>query len=179
MLEEVQRLKAVTQSLLLLSQADTGQLQLRMEPFDLSAALEEMLEDMRALAPGLRIEGEIAAGVIVRGDASLLPQVLQNLTSNAVKYTPEGGAIVCRLTTDDARVRLSITNTCDGASAPDPNRVFHRFYRGDPSRARQTEGVGLGLSLAREIARAHGGELALEDARDNQVAFTLSLPRAR
>ncbi|MCX7011381.1 MAG: ATP-binding protein [Candidatus Sumerlaeota bacterium] len=178
LLEEVQRLKAVTQKLLLLSQVDTGQLHLKMESFDLSAALEEMQEDMRAMAPGLRIEGEVPPGVNVLGDASLLPQVLQNLTSNAIKYTPESGTVVCRLMTDDAKARLSISNSCDGASAPDPNRVFHRFYRGDPSRARRTEGVGLGLSLAREIARAHGGELVLEEARSDQITFTLSLPLA-
>lgn len=176
LLDEVQRLKAVTQKLLLLSQADTGQLNLKLEPFDLSAALKEMQEDMRALAPGLRIEGDIPPGVRVVGDPTLLQQVLLNLATNAIKYTPDGGTVISRLTQDGATVRFSISNSYDGTAPLDTDRVFSRFYRGDPSRNRKTEGVGLGLSLAREIARAHRGDLAIEGPRDGWVTFTLTIP---
>lgn len=178
LLDEVQRLKAITQKLLLLSQADTGQLNLKMAPFDLSAALKEMLEDMRALAPGLRIEGDIPPDARVVGDPILLQQVLLNLTTNAIKYTPDGGTVISRLSRDGATIRFSISNSYDGAAPLDPERVFSRFYRGDPSRNRKTEGVGLGLSLAREIARAHRGDLAVEGPRDGWVTFTLTMPGA-
>ena len=178
LLDEVQRLKAIIQKLLLFSMADTGQLKLNLETFDLSAALDEIEDDMRLVAPGLVIEKAIEPGVRVMADAVLLPQALQNLASNAIKYTPNGGTVALRLDKEAAQVRFVISNTWEGTPPIDPKRVFNRFYRGDESHNRGRDGVGLGLSLSREIARAHQGDLAMGDPCDGRITFTMTLPAA-
>ncbi len=176
LLEEVQRLKSIMRKLLLLSLADSGQLKLTFEPLDLSSILESVYEDTQILAPQLSVQRDIASGVWVNADRDLLRQVVQNLTGNAIKYNRKGGTIHFRLRSDGQAVRLSIANTGKGIPATERERIFDRFYRADPSRNRKVEGVGLGLSLAREIARAHHGDLQLDDTRDGIVAFTLTLP---
>ncbi len=178
LLEEVQRLKAVNRKLLLLSLADSGQLKPHLEPLDLTTALEEAVEDTQILAPGITIEQEIEAGVWVAADKDLLRQVLQNLTSNAIKYNHPKGLIRFMLRRAGNQVRLTVANTGSGIPREDRDKVFERFYRADKARNRAVDGTGLGLSLSREIARAHRGDLVLENTREGTAAFTLVLPAA-
>ena len=178
LLDEIQRLKSITQKLLLLSQADAGQLKPDRQPLDLSDAVAEVCEDAAVLGPHLRLERDIAPGLHVAADHDLLGQVLQNLTTNAIKYNRDGGCIRIELTADSARATLRIHNTGPGISESDRARVFERFYRGTPARNQPVAGAGLGLSLAREIARAHGGELALDNSTTGLTTFTLTLPLA-
>ncbi|MGV8080915.1 MAG: sensor histidine kinase [Syntrophales bacterium] len=177
LIEEVQRLKAIVQKLLILAHADAGQLALNLEPFDVSAVIESAVEDVGAVAPHLRLEQEIAPHVTVQADPDLFRQVVQNLTSNAVKYNREGGLIRFRLEERRDRVIFTISNT--GAPIPEADRekIFHRFHRVDKSRSGAVPGSGLGLSLAREIVHAHGGSLRLDDDSSGLVSFTLTLPR--
>lgn len=175
LLEEVQRLKSIIRKLLLLSLADSGQLKLTLEPMDLSVALESVFEDTQILAPNLSVEQDIAPGVWVQADRDLLRQVVQNLTANAVKYNRRDGKIFFRLRADGQAVRLTIANTGKSIPPSERGRIFDRFYRADPSRNRKIEGVGLGLSLAREIARAHQGDLVLDETKEGIVSFTLIL----
>lgn len=176
LLEEVQRLKTIIRKLLLLSLADAGQLQLTTRPLDLSAAAVELREDTEVLAPKLTVESDIAPDIWVEADQELLGQVLQNLASNAIKYNRPGGSIKYQLQRKDNTARLTVTNTGPGVPPEDLHKVFQRFYRADKARDRAVDGVGLGLSLAREIARAHGGELALVSSRNDLTTFMLSLP---
>ena len=175
LLEEVQRLKAIVQKLLILARADAGRLNLQLEPVDLSAMIESAAEDAGVMAPHLRVERRIAAGVVVKADPDLMGQVIRNLTSNAVKYSPENGLVRFSLSVRDRRALFTISNT--GAPIPekDRDRIFDRFYRVDPSRSKAVHGSGLGLSLAREIVHAHGGDLRLDPASGDMVSFTLSL----
>ncbi len=175
LLEEVQRLKSIIRKLLLLSLADSGQLKLTLEPLDLSAALESVYEDTQILAPALTVERDIDPGVWVQADRDLLRQVVQNLTGNAVKYTQRNGKILFRLRPNGQAIHLTIANTGKSIPPSERGRIFDRFYRADPSRNRKIEGVGLGLSLAREIARAHQGDLVLDDTQEGIVSFTLIL----
>ncbi len=176
LLEEVQRLKSIIRKLLLLSLADSGQLRLHLEPLNLSEALESVYEDTQIIAPHLNVKRDLAARVWVMADRDLLRQIVQNLTSNAIKYNRKEGKIEFYLRSDGSMVRFTIANSGKGIPKEERAKVFERFYRGDPSRNRRVEGVGLGLSLAREIARAHHGDLELENTAAGVVAFTLTLP---
>ena len=176
LLEEVHRLKAIVQKLLLLSLADSGRLELHREPTDLTALLTNVIEDSTALAPTLTIERNLAAGITVEADAVLLEQALQNLAGNAIKYNREGGRIHFALRVESGVALVEVGNTGSGIAAEDQTRVFERFFRGDRVRNRQSAGVGLGLSLSREILRAHGGDLKLGSSSDDWTLFVASLP---
>jgi len=181
LLEEVQRLKSIVQKLLVLATADAGQITLHRDAVDLTAMLRDMVEDMEILAPNLDIQSKIQEGVIGSADGDLLRQAVQNLAMNAVKHTPEGGKIRVFLQQDKGLIRFTVQNSGDIAPG-DRARVFERFFRVDASRTRDengnggSEGTGLGLSLAREIARAHGGDVTIDDTTAGVVSFTLHVP---
>ena len=175
-LDEVRRLATVSRKLLLLSQADAGRLRLQLAPFPLSEALDELLEDARLLAPALGITGDIAPDLIVPADANMLRQVLYNLISNALKYNIERGWIRIAAAKVADRIEIRVANSSSGISFADRDRIFERFYRADPARGREVEGFGLGLSVSREIARAHGGDLLLQAAPEHEARFVLTIP---
>ncbi len=176
LLDEVHRLGAIVRKLLLLSLADAGQLSLYLVDVDMSELLFQMLEDMEMLAPDLTIETNIAKGLKVKGDRDLLMQVLQNLISNAIKYNLADGWIKVDAKQNNKTLKITIVNASEGIKDGDRALIFDRFHRGDPSRNRKIEGIGLGLSLAREIVRAHHGELMLDSASEGETSFTVSLP---
>lgn len=176
LLEEVQRLKGIVRKLLLLAQSDSGQLRLSLEPVCLTEELENLLEDIPLLGPGLALKKSLAPDVRVMADPDLLRQVLQNLFSNAIKYNREGGMIDCSLSQDGSGAALTLSNTTSADAQVDRDRLFDRFYRGDLSRNRKVDGTGLGLSLAREISRAHGGDLTADTSQPGWITFRLTLP---
>jgi len=182
LLDEVQRLRSIVRKLLLLAQADAGRLggeAVVFEVIDWSGRVSELVEDTRELAPHLAVSADVASGVEVRGDRDLLVQLLQNLAGNAVKFNRgDPGAIDFELREQEGRAVLRIANTGPPLTAEEKERIFERFYRGDPSHNRRVDGVGLGLSLAREIALAHGGELRVDTERPGWVRFTLELALA-
>jgi len=178
LLEEVRRLKLIIRKLLLLSLADAGQLEPNPRRLNLSGMVAALGEDVGVLGPALTVETTVAPDLWVNGDAELLEQVLQNLGSNAVKYNRPGGTVQVRLARHGSQAELTVSNTGPGIPPEDRERVFERFYRADKARGRQVEGVGLGLSLAREIARAHHGDLLLAEARAGLTTFKLVLPLA-
>lgn len=172
----MQRLKTVIRKLLLLSLADSGQLKPNLEPLDLTTLMEAAVEDTGILAPNLTIEQDLESGVRVSADGDLIRQVIQNLVSNAIKYNRPGGVVRFVLRRAGGRVLLTVSNTGTGIPAGDRDKLFERFYRADKARNRKVDGTGLGLSLSREIARAHHGDLVLEDTQDGTTAFTMVLP---
>ena len=176
LLDEVRRLSGIVRKLLLLSLADAGQMSLYPVEVNLAEILGIIHEDMELLAPHLTIEATIATDLWVRGDRDLLTQILQNLISNAIKYNLPQGWINIRAHRQDKTVQVTITNASKSLPIGDRDRIFDRFYRGDLARNRKVEGVGLGLSLSREIARAHRGDLGLDWSPADQTAFTLILP---
>ncbi|MBD2451905.1 HAMP domain-containing protein [Nostoc sp. FACHB-152] len=179
LLDEVRRLSGIMRKLLLLSLADAGQMSLYLVEVDMSQLLMEMVEDVELLAPHLIVQTDIPTGLKVQGDRDLLMQVLQNLLSNAIKYNLADGWIKIEAQKLPTNIQITIANASKDIPASDRHRLFDRFYRGDPARNRQVEGIGLGLSLAREIARAHRGDLTLNAISDGQTAFTLTLPIQR
>ena len=181
LLEEIHHLKAILEKLLLLALADSGRLALQRAPTDLSRIVADVIEDCAALAPGLQVEHVVAPGISVPADAILLEQALQNLMSNAVKYNRADGLIRVTLLAEAGVVLITVGNTGPEISEADRSRLFERFYRADQARGRdRAAGVGLGLSLSREILRAHGGDLTLSrtDGDWNEFAATLPLASA-
>jgi heavy metal sensor kinase len=179
LLEETQRLKTITHSLLLLAQADAGQLKLALEPLDLGAELEGMIEDARVLAADLRLAFDVQVQPKVRleGDRALLHTAMFNLITNAIKYNEPDGRISLTLMATDKQVLFTICNTGPGIPFAEQPRIFDRFYRVGRAGGSRADGLGLGLSLAREIVRAHGGELALRESSPGRTCFELRINR--
>jgi heavy metal sensor kinase len=176
LLNEVQRLKTIVRKLLLLAQSDSGQLHVSLGVVSLNQELNALFEDLPLLAPGLTLKQDLEPNVDVRADPDLLRQVLQNVITNAVKYNRKDGVVACTLRRADGWAQLSVANTTAAETPFDRDRLFDRFYRGDAAHNRNIDGTGLGLSLAREISRAHGGDLVVEEAREGWISFRLSLP---
>ncbi|SFL69011.1 sensor histidine kinase [Rugamonas rubra] len=184
MLDEVRRLDSIVRKLLLLARADAGQLQIPLARLDLRPLLDDLAEDVGLLDAAREVRLDLPKRIQVGGDAELLGQVLHNLVSNAVKYGLAGGWIGLAARLDGACWHIDVANASAGIAAEHRERLFDRFYRADHAHNRRIAGVGLGLSLARDIARAHGGALVLAEAGaaaadgGGVVCFRLSLPAA-
>ncbi|MEG4817543.1 ATP-binding protein [Microcoleus sp. K5-D4] len=176
LLDEVRRLSEITRKLLLLSHADAGRMGLHLVEVNMSALLSEIAEDMELLAPHLDVQMAIAPNLYIKGDRDLLVQVLQNLVGNAIKYNLPKGWLRLQAKCQGKRVIVKIVNSSQDISLRERDRIFERFHRGDSTQSQKIEGSGLGLSLAREIARAHGGDIKLDAAILGQTGFILSLP---
>jgi signal transduction histidine kinase len=177
LLEQNQNLKRITSSLLLLAQADAGQLKLTPEEISLSHELEGLIEDAQALAADSKLEfaADIPPGVRVRGDRGLLRMALLNLLQNAVRYNEPGGSVAVRLAAAK-EATLTLCNTGPGIPEADQSKIFERFYRVQQPAAPARDGHGLGLSLAREIILAHRGQLTLQESRPGYTCFAVVLP---
>ena len=176
--EEIARLDRITEHLLQLARFDAGQGLGQRVDLDLSALIQEIVEDAELLAAArdVRLELALEPGLSVRGDADHLRRLLFNLLDNATRYNRSGGYVRCALSADEAAVRLTLTNSGQPIPPEMRDRLFERFYR--VSRDGATRGGhGLGLSLSRQIARAHDGELRLGEAGAGEVTFELILPR--
>ena len=175
---EVQRLKRITQSLLLLSRADAGHLKFEAKPVSLSQEINGLCEDAELLCQdaALTLKYEVEPNLWVQGERTLISQAAQNILQNAVKYNEEGGWIECVLKKSGDSAILRITNTGRGISETDAERIFDRFFRIDPSRSRKTDGFGLGLNLALEIMKMHRGRLELVASSPQKTTFQLVWP---
>ncbi len=180
LLEEVQRLKTITRSLLLFSRSDAGKLCLEKNEIDLGAELAGLLEDVKLdpQADTLSFVGKFKSGYSVFGDGILIRQALYNLLSNAVRYNQPNGKVIIGLQKENTDVMCRIANTGPGIAPRNQGKIFQRFFREDSSRSRQQDGFGLGLSLALEIVNAHGGTLQLEKSDFDETVFCLRLPGA-
>ncbi len=178
--DEIQRLTSITQKLLLLSQADAGRLQLDLERFSISDAVDELASDAQMFESQLRITSKIEKKIFFETDKNLFQQLLNNLLTNALKYNLQNGWIHIALSAQDGQLKLSFSNPSLPISNADKAQVFERFYRADSSHNREVDGTGLGLSLCREIALANGGALSFEvdEANVVTVEFTAPLKRA-
>lgn len=177
MVDEIHRIKSILEKLLLLARMDAGQIRLNMKPLDLSAMVRGVVDDVQALAPAITVESEIQPGIRVNADSALLETAIQNLAGNAAKYNWErDGKILIALSNGRDEAVLTVANTGPKIHPDDCEKIFERFYRADKSRSRDVDGLGLGLSLAREIAQAHRGRLDLVDSPDDLNRFVLRLP---
>ena len=125
----------------------------------------------------MSLEAEIAPDVPpVAGDALALRRVLDNLVSNALKFTPAGGRVTVRLARLEEAIKLEVADTGIGIPVNRLDRIFDRFYQVDGSTTRQYGGVGLGLALVKEIVAAHGGQIMVTSQVGGGTTFTILLP---
>jgi signal transduction histidine kinase len=178
LLEEITGLQKISDNLLLLARFDSGKNPLQRAPLDWSALLADAAEDAELLATpqGLKITAQLDAAIRVDGDAVMLRRVALNLIDNAVKFNRAAGEVKLTLRADGAEAIFTVGNT--GAGIPPARRatLFQRFYRSDVDRNGDSGGSGLGLSLCREIALAHAGEITLGRADADWTEFVVRLP---
>jgi len=175
---ETARMSRLVSDLLLLAQADAGAW-LEMQPVELDTLLLEVYRQAQMMANGVEVKLGHEDQAIVLGDADRLKQLLLNLVDNALKYTPPGGEVTLSLHREGEWVRVSVSDTGIGIPKEDLPHIFDRFYRADRSRSRKRGGAGLGLSIAKWIAEAHGGYLTVESEVGKGSTFSLWLKRAK
>jgi heavy metal sensor kinase len=179
MLEEVDRLTRLVESLLTLTRADSGKIQLAPEALDLGALAGSVIDHLRVLADEKQQELKLQAPVPAQAvaDAALVRQALMNLIHNAIKYTPNGGTIGVELgTTSSGQAVIEVRDTGPGIAPEHRDRIFDRFYRVDASRSREDGGVGLGLAIARWAIEANGGHIELAGNAAHGSVFRVLLP---
>jgi signal transduction histidine kinase len=162
------------------SRAEERSVDLRPQPVRVAAIVDEAT---RAAGPAfadkevtLRVEADRAAPA-VRADPDRLREILDNLLGNALRHTPPGGTVTVTVAARPREVDILVTDTGEGITAEHLPRLFDRFYRADPSRSRDSGGSGIGLTIARALARAHGGSLRVaSDGPGRGATFTLTLP---
>ncbi len=177
LLQQTRRLTSLIEDLLLLAQVDAGRMQLEKGEIDLNSLIQAACDDLRVLveAKGITVHEELPQALPVRADRRLLAMVIQNLVENAGKYTPQDGVIRISASRKGESVRVGIANTGSGISEEDGSHIFERFRRGAGTGG-SVRGHGLGLNIARELVRAHGGELALKQSDPGWVEFEILLP---
>lgn len=178
---EAERLMRLVGDLLLLAQAETGNLPMAHDPVDVDTVLLEVFQQGRILAQdrlALTMGDWDQAQVI--GDRDRLKQLFLNLMANAVQYTPGGGRVTLSLRLVGEWTHISVTDTGPGIPPDEIPHLFERFYRADPSRARKPDsGAGLGLSIAYWIAVNHGGRIEVASEVGKGTTFSVWLPLAR
>ena len=182
--QQTAHLVTLVEDLRLLALAEAGSLVLHTQSEALQPLLEEVLEAFRprADAKNVRLYLDVAAGLPdVELDRTRISQVVGNLLENAIVNTPEGGAVtVSAVSAGSDRATVTVTvsvgDTGPGIAPEELERVFDRFYRVDPSRARATGGAGLGLTIARQLVEAHGGSIRVESEPGQGATFSFSLP---
>jgi signal transduction histidine kinase len=175
--EEADRLVRLSRSLDALAEGDAGTNPSHPIELDLSGAIRSAI-DLATPAverAGLRLELDVPDRLPAQADPDRLAQVLANLLSNAVRYTPAGGSITVRAERQPADVLVSILNTGDGIPAEDIDRVFERFYRVEKSRDRARGGAGIGLAIVKQLIEASGGRVGAEST-GGVTRFWFSLP---
>lgn len=177
LLHRVHQLNTVADNLLLLARADAGRLEVHATEFDFGELLEGVLDDARALAEplGLTVESEVPKRLPLRADRAFVGIITQNLLENAIKYNARGGRVRVAARAVEGAVELNIGNTGAGIPEERASHLFDRFYRGRGDE--RVGGNGLGLSTARELARAQGGEISLQRADTTWTELSVRLPQ--
>jgi signal transduction histidine kinase/CheY-like chemotaxis protein len=157
----------------------SGKLSIELQRLDLQAVVGAAIETLEAEAEaqGVTLEAEVERGLVVRGDPARLQQILWNLVSNAVKFTPERGSVRVEARRDGTRAVVVVRDTGVGIEPDFLPRVFERFRQGDASTTRYHSGLGLGLAITKHLAELHGGDVRAEsDGPGRGSAFTVELP---
>jgi PAS domain S-box-containing protein len=177
---ESERLARVVEDILFASHLDSGRLRFASAPVDVRALLTDVVDSMQtSLESGVTIEVDAPPNGLpgVAVDPMKLRRVLLNLLENAVKYSPEGGPVVLRVTAGETgHLRLQVHDEGLGIPPSEQERIFEKFYRADPQLARGVGGTGLGLYICRELVQRMGGEIDVESEPGKGSTFTVQLP---
>lgn len=170
--EEIGRITKLVSDLEQLRQAESENL--NMEPVDLKELAQSVCAEFEGGANPCSVEGESAVAL---GDRDRLHQVVRNLVSNAIKYSPEGGKIRILVSQDEKSVSLAVEDQGIGIPQEELSLIFERFYRTDRSRSRKTGGAGIGLTIAKSIVEAHGGSITAQSKAEQGSRFVVTLPK--
>ena len=181
LLEEVDRLAEIVESLLALSKLDAGEASSERVRFDLGELVILTAEQMSLLAEdkSIKVECDAAPDVIVEGDRSRMKQIVVNLLDNAIKYTPNGGNVLLRIACDGDNAILEVADNGIGIPTEALPHMFERFFRVDDSRSRKQGGAGLGLSIVKSICVAQGAEVDVTSRPGGGSCFRVRQPLAR
>jgi PAS domain S-box-containing protein len=176
-----ERLLRLVSDLLFVAQAESGRVALQLESLDLAAVAKESVEATRPLAAKRAIAVNLAAADELRlsADHARLVQLLDNLLSNALKFTPEGGRIDVSVSAQNGHAVLEVADTGMGIPRAEQERLFERFYRASTATAQAVPGTGLGLAIAKAIVDAHGGSIEVESDEGSGATFRVELPVRR
>jgi signal transduction histidine kinase len=176
---ETRRLERMIGEMLSLTEIEAGSLRLKKDDVRLDAVLEQLRPDymQQAAEKKLSLAFELPPKLpVFQGDQDKLALVLHNLLGNALKYTPAGGHVLLAAKAEGAQLTVTVTDTGIGVAPEEQQQIFERFYRAKDPRVAKITGTGLGLALAREIARLHNGEILVQSELDRGSTFTLTLP---
>ena len=179
-LEEFNKLSHMINQLLILASAEAGEIQWTEQSVDLSGLVGSLVDQLEPVATAKKItlETNTPPNINVRGDASWIERVILNLLDNAIKFSSEGGHVRVSVEAEDGDAVLRVADTGIGIQAEALPHIFERFYRAEPSRSKQIEGVGLGLSLVKWIVDRHRGRIKVESQVGKGSCFTVRLPLA-
>lgn len=181
-LEEIDRMERIIENLLLLSKSDSGEMTLEVKKLSLSDLIQALylqgrtLGETKRIAVDLRVEVDEELHIL--GDELRLRQMFLNLISNGIKYTPEDGSLELAILREGELARVDVTDTGIGIPLEAQPYIFDRFYRVDKARNRMDGGSGLGLSIVKSIAVAHGGQISVKSFPGKGSTFTVMLPIA-
>ncbi|MEZ4865899.1 MAG: HAMP domain-containing sensor histidine kinase [Caldilineaceae bacterium] len=183
-LDATHTLARLVEDLRILSLAEAGQLPLQHEPVDLAELLTDVVTTFSPQAESTGIALTLVAATpttttpfIIQGDAGRLDQVFSNLVANALRHTPAGGAVTLQLTPQADQVLIRVTDTGEGIAPEDLPLIFERFWKGDRARSHlHNPGSGLGLSIARQLVQAHGGQISVQSRQGVGTTFEIALP---
>lgn len=178
---EVRRLERIVGDMLSVSELEAGSLSLASDDVRLDALFAQLEEDFRlpAQEKGVSLAFRLPPKLpVIRGDRDKLTMAIANVLGNALKYTPQGGEVRVSVSIIDASLSIEITDTGIGISDADAAMVFEKFYRARDKRLTGIPGSGLGLALARQVARLHAGDITVHSVLDKGSTFTITLPAA-
>jgi signal transduction histidine kinase len=173
---QVGHLSHLTRDLLDITRVSHGQLALQEGWFDMGRLVDEVVEGIGLTTPIRIVTGEIQRDLPIWGDRERITQVLVNLLSNAIKYSPESAEINIYTRVMGDTLQLIVQDFGIGMSIDTLEKVFDRFYRADDPSVLQRPGLGLGLYIAADIVRRHGGSITVNSERDKGSVFTVTLP---
>jgi len=179
-LQDVEQLSNIVRALLLLSQAESGQLSLQLVPVRLDAVVLDIVDQFQIPAEDSRITlaAEVYEPVTIRADKTQIERLVSNLLSNSIKYTPAGGTVRAGVGREGEKAVFWVADTGIGIPAEKLPHIFDRFYRVRSSQAHAVQGLGLGLSFVSWIVNAHGGHIQVESTAGKGTRFTVRLPIA-
>lgn len=176
--EELERLSRMVSDMLFLAKTDNGAAITVREPIDLGREVHDLFEFYEALAGEVSVGLSLSGELTVIGDRSMLRRALNNLISNAIRYTPPSGTVSVRLSASDGAGIVRVINPGDPIADSVRTRLFERFYRADASRLRDSDGAGLGLAIVKAIAYAHGGGVGVDSSSEGNI-FSFWIPVGR
>ncbi len=178
---QIENLSGLINDLFELSQLETGEVRLHLEPLNLNDLLSDVLESMQpqAKAKGVSLKGIFWEDLpLIRAEMVKIQRVLYNLVQNAIRHTPPEGSISLATKAVPQGVQVEVVDTGEGITPEDLPHIFDQFFRGEKSRSRETGGAGLGLAIAKRIIEAHHGQIWVDSQVGQGTRFSFILPMA-